>query len=93
MEKYKPMPMPAPMPLPAVSPVSMGPASKPMPMPYPSYTAPVNIHASYEEINIYEPKKHHGCGTWYTSAGIILVLYILLVIILRGTGLGPAACK
>ena len=99
MEKYKPMPMPmhAPMPLPAVSPTSMGPASKPMPMPMPmpSYTAPINIHASYEEVNIYEPKKHHGhChGGWYTSVGAILVLYILLVIILRGTGLGPAACK
>jgi hypothetical protein len=100
MEKYKPMPMPGPMPMPmpAVSPASMGPASKPMPYPSytaPSYTAPVNIHASYEEINIYEPKKHHGhChGGWYTSIGVILVLYILLVIILRGTGVGPAACK
>lgn len=93
MEKFKPMPMPMPAPipapLPAVSPISMGPAAKPMPLaPMPTYTAPINIHATYEEFNFYEPKKHHGhChGVGYTSTGIILVLFILLVIILRSTG-------
>jgi hypothetical protein len=92
MEKYKPMPMPhmqqiysapAPMPSPIPSP---GPSAMPL-----SYAAPVTLHASYEEINIYEQKKHHPHGHHchqpvhgHFSAGAILVLYILLVIVLRG---------
>lgn len=84
MEKYKPMPMTSP-----AMQMPMGPAPMTAPMSYPM--GPVNVHASYEEINIYEPKKHHHhghckVGGW-TSVGTILVLYILLVIILR------SACK
>ncbi|MDF2962512.1 MAG: hypothetical protein K0S39_4247 [Paenibacillus sp.] len=88
MEKYKPMPMPMPTQMPAPSMPTAMPA--PAPMPAPQYAAPITLHASYEEINIYEPKKHHHHGHchkpvgWY-SAGSILVLYILLVIILRSS--------
>jgi hypothetical protein len=88
MEKYKPMPA---MHMP-YSPHALMPSPMPMPMPL-SYAPPVTLHASFEEINIYEQKKHphhfhylpHGGG--YVSAGAILVLFILLVIILR------AVCK
>ncbi|MCR8635311.1 hypothetical protein [Paenibacillus radicis (ex Xue et al. 2023)] len=103
MEKYKPMqmpmhhvPMPGPnmpapnMPAPNMQmPVMQMPA--PAPMPVHHYSAPINLHASYEEINIYEPKKQHHHGhchkpaVGWTTTGTILVLYILLVIILRGT--------
>ncbi|MCZ8515130.1 hypothetical protein O9H85_22445 [Paenibacillus filicis] len=93
---HKPMPYPNMMPT-AVSPMAAGPANiAPMavgpaniaPMaaaPMMPYPAPVNVHTSYEEINIYAPKKHyfHGYPGW-TSVGVILVLYILLVIVLRG---------
>ncbi|WP_281889673.1 hypothetical protein [Paenibacillus sp. YYML68] len=60
----------------------------PAAMPQPVYSAPVNIHASYEEINIYAAptaaKKPAHVGGVGTSTAAILVLYILLVIILRG---------
>lgn len=66
-----------------MAPMNVAPAAM---MPKPVYS-PINVHASYEEINIYQPKKHHhhfhpGVRT---SIGAILVLYILLVIILRTT--------
>ncbi|NOU96586.1 hypothetical protein GC093_25685 [Paenibacillus sp. LMG 31456] len=99
MEKYKPMQMPmhhVQMPAPNMSapnmqmPVMQMPNQAPMPVHH--ITAPINLHASYEEINIYEPKKehHHGHGHYHkpvgwSSVGTILVLYILLVIILRST--------
>ncbi|UQZ83729.1 hypothetical protein SK3146_02936 [Paenibacillus konkukensis] len=87
MDKFKPMPMPMPS-MPMTSPAMQMPMP---PMNYPMQAAPINLHATYEEINIYEPKKHHHghcCqtgGGWATPVGTILVLYILLVIILRGT--------
>ncbi|MBP1157140.1 MULTISPECIES: sporulation protein YjcZ [unclassified Paenibacillus] len=101
MEKYQPMAMPKPMSaqMPSYTPMSaqmpsyapmpnVGPAPtavSPVAMPQPIYHAPINVHASYEEINIYAPKKHHHHwhGHGFTSAALILVLYILLVIVLR----------
>jgi hypothetical protein len=88
MEKFQSMPM-SNMQMPYTAPAQM---HKPMTAAMPSsYVQPINVNASYEEINIYEPPKHHHhhahChtpgGKW-SSAGSILVLYILLVIILRG---------
>jgi hypothetical protein len=87
MEKFQSMPM-SNMQMPYTAPAQM---HKPMTAAMPSsYVQPINVNASYEEINIYEPPKHHHhahChtpgGSW-SSAGSILVLYILLVIILRG---------
>jgi hypothetical protein len=71
--------------MPYVSPASMN----PMPSMPANQAAPVMVHASFEEINIYEPKKHHHHHAHCKPAGgmsfgAILVLYILLVIILRG---------
>ncbi|MEK3911264.1 hypothetical protein [Paenibacillus sp. FSL H7-0331] len=72
--------------MPYVSPASMN----PMPSMPANQAAPVTVHASFEEINIYEPKKHHHHHHAHCkpaggmSFGAILVLYILLVIILRG---------
>lgn len=88
MEKYQPMPM-SNMQMPYTAPAA--PMHKPMTSAMPSsYAQPINVHASYEEINIYEQKKPHlhpqvHCHTpgGWSSAGSILVLYILLVIILR----------
>lgn len=94
MEKYQLMAMPKPMAaqMPSYAPMpNLGPAPtavSPIAMPQPTYPAPINVHASYEEINIYAPKKHHHHhwhGHGFTSAALILVLYILLVIILRST--------
>ncbi|WP_159885156.1 hypothetical protein [Paenibacillus puerhi] len=93
MEKVYPMMQsPMNMPLPNVAPAAVSPAAVQPPM----YGAPINVHASYEEINIYAPKKHdhhhhhhmpaavaHSCAAPRLNAGAILVLYILLVIILR----------
>ncbi|UUZ83420.1 hypothetical protein LJK88_05930 [Paenibacillus sp. P26] len=71
-------------------------AANPNVMPYaapnvmPMATAPMNVgphpypvNISYEEVNIYAPKKHCHYPVGWTSAGVILVLYILLVIVLR----------
>ncbi|MCZ8523508.1 MULTISPECIES: hypothetical protein [Paenibacillus] len=99
MEKYQPIAMPAPMPtpmpapmpapmpsmkMPAPMPNMMPTATAPISMPKPVHYAPVNVNAKFEEINIYAPPKPHYPvqGVW-SSAGYILVLYILLVIILR----------
>lgn len=91
MERYQPMSnaqmpnmqMPN-MQMPYVSPVS----TNPMPYMPANQAAPVTVHASFEEINIYEPKKHHHHAHCKPAGGMsfgaILVLYILLVIILRG---------
>jgi hypothetical protein len=94
MEKYQPM-SGYNMQMPYTTPTSTSAAMpKPMTSAMPSsYAQPINVHASYEEINIYEQKKpqiHHQAsqahchtpGGW-SAAGSILVLYILLVIILR----------
>lgn len=83
----KPMPYPMPNMMPNIMPVANAPVAT-----SPAYTAPmmpINVHASYEEVNIYAPKKHHhhchsAKGPGWNSVGSILVLYILLVIILRG---------
>ncbi|MEK8132203.1 hypothetical protein WMW72_30325 [Paenibacillus filicis] len=78
--------------MPNVSPAVSPAMTQPMP------AAPINVHASYEEINIYAPKKHHhhhhhmhhmpvAVSPVHTgprmNVASILVLYILLVIILR----------
>ena len=70
-------PMPAPMP---VAPIAAGPMPLPAPMPIvqPAYE---HVSVSYVQAPVCEPKKIHGCGS---SAGVILVLFILLVIISRG---------
>lgn len=72
-------PMPAPMP---VAPIAAGPMPMPLPAPMPivqpSYE---HVSVSYVQAPICEPKKIHGCSN---SAGVILVLFILLVIISRG---------
>ncbi|MFC3768805.1 hypothetical protein [Paenibacillus sp. GCM10012303] len=76
-------PMAAPMP---VAPISAGPMPMPMPMPMPA-PMPIakpsyeHVSVSYVQAPVCEPKKTHGCAS---SAGIILVLFILLVIISRG---------
>jgi hypothetical protein len=71
------------------------PTHKPMTSAIPTggYVAPITVNASYEEINLYETKKHHHHHHAHChpvggslSVGAILVLYILLVIILRGFG-------
>jgi hypothetical protein len=92
MEKYPPM---SHMHMPHISPAAHVPNMPNMPMPQispatqmPINYHPVTLHASYEEINLYGPKKHHHHHCHcprpvYSSAGIILVLFILLVIILR----------
>ncbi|WP_282939778.1 hypothetical protein [Paenibacillus sp. RC67] len=98
MDKFKPMPMvspamemPGPMPnMNAPMPMPYSPSFVSPSYTAPTYAAPINVHANFEAYNIIEPKKHHhhhghchrGCG--WTSVGTILVLYILLVIILRG---------
>lgn len=79
LEKYEPIQKPVTMP----ANVNIAPAVSPaMHYPMPCHHMPVNIHASYEAINVYPTKKHHyHCG--YGGAGIVLVLFILLVIVLR----------
>lgn len=80
MEKYEPIQKPVTMP----ANVNIAPAVSPaMHYPMPYHHMPVNIHASYEAVNVFPVKKHyhHHCG--YGGAGIVLVLFILLVIILR----------
>ncbi|AEI39580.1 hypothetical protein KNP414_00990 [Paenibacillus mucilaginosus KNP414] len=69
--------------MPNMMPTATAPVSMPKSMAYP----PVNVNAMFDEINIYGPKKPHYPvkGVW-SSAGYILVLYILLVIILRSGG-------
>ncbi|SFL68388.1 hypothetical protein SAMN03159341_108208 [Paenibacillus sp. 1_12] len=87
MERYQPSMSNSQMPN-MQMPTNVSPASmNPMPYMPANQAAPVMVHASFEEINIYEPKKHHHAHckpTGGLSMGAILVLYILLVIILRG---------
>ncbi|MBD0383703.1 hypothetical protein [Paenibacillus sedimenti] len=78
---YPAQPMPAPMPM-------------PMPMPAPIVQKPVHndihLHASYQQTSVVFPKPVAAAPVAavpckpYSSAGSILVLFILLVIITRG---------
>ncbi|MFC5446738.1 hypothetical protein [Paenibacillus aestuarii] len=90
---YQPMPMPAPMPMPM---------PMPMPAPMPVAQAPahndIHLHASYQQTQIVFPKPAHVSHAApvavapYSSAGSILVLFILLVIITRGFIGGGCKC-
>ncbi|TXK81009.1 hypothetical protein [Paenibacillus sp. N3.4] len=95
----QPMSMPAPQPMPAPMPMTMPIMQQPAPIMHKPVHNDIHLHASYQQTSVVFPKPHHPhhhhhhhpvavqpvsvCST-NNSAGSILVLFILLVIITRG---------
>ncbi|NEW09195.1 hypothetical protein GK047_24795 [Paenibacillus sp. SYP-B3998] len=91
MYPVQPMPMPMPAPMPAPMPMPMPIAQPPAPIMHKPVHNDIHLHASYQHTSVVFPKPAVVAAVSApaavkpcSSAGSILVLFILLVIISRG---------